>query len=137
MENMQQEIKSVEQALVTHEWNGDLRKYQFDTDWQGRKNRNYKIIFRPAQNERRIDVFVSMDYCQKPMDGGLCYKVESKRLDGRNTGRFGEFDRALKFFLTQVEGGMEDFRVPEVEETKKNRGKKRQTGFLSSRNKAA
>jgi len=132
MESMQQEIKSVEQALLAHEWDGDLRKCQFDTDWQGRKNKNYKIVFHLKQEDRQVDLFASIDYCQKRDDSDLCYSVESKLMDGRNSGKFCEFDRALKFFLTQVASGYDDLKVPEVKEARKSRGRKRQTDVLGS-----
>ncbi len=137
MENMRQEIKSVEQALLARGWDGDLRKCQFDTDWQGRKNKNYKIVFHLKQEERQVDLFASIEYCQKRDDGGLCYSVESKLMDGCNSGKFVEFERALKFFLTQVASGFDDLKVPEEPKQKKSRGRKRQTEVLEDNKKAA
>ncbi len=125
MNNMQQEIQSVEQAIVSREWEGDLRKCRFDTDWQGRKNKNYKVVFHLKKEGRQVDLSVSMDYCQKPEDGGLCYSVNANLLDGRNSGRFSEFERALKFFMMQIEAGYDDLEVPEIVETAKKRGRKR------------
>lgn len=133
MEGMLQEIKSVEQAILSHEWDGDLRKCQFDTDWQGRKNKNYKIVFHLKQEDRQVDLFASIDYCQKRENGDLSYRVESKLMDGRNSGKFGEFERALKFFLTQVSSGYDDLKVPEEPQQKKNRGRKRQIGLCETK----
>lgn len=125
MNSMQQEIKTVEQSIVSRDWDGDLRKCQFDTDWQGRKNKNYKVVFHLKKDDRQVDLSVGIDYCQKPEDGGLCYRVDAHLMDGRNSGRFSEFERALKFFLTQIEHGYSDLELPEVVENKKKRGRKR------------
>lgn len=125
MDIMQQEIQSVEQAIVSREWDGDLRKCRFDTDWQGRKNKNYKVVFHLKRDGRQVDLSVCLDYCQKPEDGGLCYSVSAKLMDGRNSGRFSEFERALKFFLAQVEHGYDDLDMPIMVETKKKRGRKK------------
>lgn len=125
MKKMLQEIQLVEQAIVSRSWDGDLRKCHFDTDWQGRKNKNYKITFHLKHPGRRVDLSVSLEYVQRRENTPLCYLVQANLMNGRNFGRHADFDRALTYFLGQVAGGFEELKEPEVAPLRGARGRRR------------